>query len=164
MNWEAIGAVGEALGAAGVILSLLYLAVQIRGDARAKRTEVVHQQSEAFRSFLHILATNREIADIYHRGLADFKSLKDEELVRFSTLLGYLFRVYEENFYQWREGVLDAHIWHGLKSPIHDILAYPGAQDWWATRSHWFSLDFRQFVQEQLTTSNVPGMYGESGT
>ena len=37
MNWEAIGAVGEAVGAAGVIISLLYLAVRIRGDARARR-------------------------------------------------------------------------------------------------------------------------------
>jgi hypothetical protein len=30
MNWEAIGAVGELLGAAGVIITLTYLAIQIR--------------------------------------------------------------------------------------------------------------------------------------
>ena len=29
MNWEAIGAVGEVVGAAGVILSLLYLSRQV---------------------------------------------------------------------------------------------------------------------------------------
>lgn len=30
MNWEAIGAVGEGLGAAAVFVTLVYLALQIR--------------------------------------------------------------------------------------------------------------------------------------
>ncbi len=34
MNWEAIGAIGEVLGAAGVIITLAYLAVQIRQNSR----------------------------------------------------------------------------------------------------------------------------------
>jgi hypothetical protein len=35
MNWEAIGAIGEILGALGVIFSVLYLAYQVRGDRKA---------------------------------------------------------------------------------------------------------------------------------
>ena len=42
MNWEAIGAVGEILGAAGVIVTLVYLARQIhvsnRAAVRARRS------------------------------------------------------------------------------------------------------------------------------
>ncbi len=34
MNWDAIGAVGEIVGAAGVILSLVYLAAQIRHNTK----------------------------------------------------------------------------------------------------------------------------------
>ena len=162
MDWEAIGAVGELLGAAGVIVSLLYLAIQIRGDARAKRAETVHEQSEAFRNFLHIIATNREVADIYVRGIRDFGSLHDDELARFSSLLGFLFRVYEENFFQWREGILDDHVWHGLESPVDDILAYSGVSAWWATRDHWFSGPFREFVQAKLAAPKTPNLYRES--
>ena len=33
MSWEAIGAVGELLGAAGVITSLIYLVLQVRADS-----------------------------------------------------------------------------------------------------------------------------------
>lgn len=82
MNWDAIGAVGEVVGAAGVIISLLYLAVQIRGDARAKRAATVHDQSTAFRDFLKTLATDEDLADVYLRGLRDFSSLQDADLVR----------------------------------------------------------------------------------
>jgi hypothetical protein len=38
MNWEAIGAVGEAIGAFGVILTLGYLALQIRQNTRSLKS------------------------------------------------------------------------------------------------------------------------------
>ncbi len=161
MNWEAIGAVGEVAGAAGVILSLLYLAVQIRGDAKAKRAATVHEQSEAYRSFLQMLATDRELATLYLQGIRDFGSLDDSDVVRFSSALGFLFRVSEENFFQWKEGDLDAHLWRGYESPIEDILAYPGAREWWSTRSHWYSAPFGEFIQSKIALSSTPSMYRE---
>ena len=41
MNWEAIGAVGEVLGAVGVILTLGYLAVQIRQNTAMMTVQTV---------------------------------------------------------------------------------------------------------------------------
>jgi hypothetical protein len=38
MNWEAIGAIGEVLGALAVIVTLVYLAVQIRQNTAAALT------------------------------------------------------------------------------------------------------------------------------
>ena len=35
MNWNAIGAIAELLGAIGVIVSLVYLALQIRDSQKA---------------------------------------------------------------------------------------------------------------------------------
>ena len=35
MNWEAIGAVGEILGASGVVVTLIYLAAQVRQNTRS---------------------------------------------------------------------------------------------------------------------------------
>ena len=47
MNWEAIGAVGEILGAAGVIITLIYLASQIRQNTRATRSQSVQSLAES---------------------------------------------------------------------------------------------------------------------
>ncbi len=35
MNWDAIGAIGEILGALGVLVTLVYLATQIRENTRS---------------------------------------------------------------------------------------------------------------------------------
>ena len=38
MEWEAIGAIGEVGGAVGVIVTLIYLAGQLRQNTKALRT------------------------------------------------------------------------------------------------------------------------------
>jgi hypothetical protein len=38
MNWDAITAIAELIGAAAVVLSLIYLAIQVRTGARALQT------------------------------------------------------------------------------------------------------------------------------
>jgi hypothetical protein len=164
VNWEAIGALGEVIGAAAVVISLLYLAIQIRSDAKAKRAANVHEQSEAFRDFLQMMASDETLAAIYWRGIREFESLNGAELIRFSSVVGYLFRVYEENFFKWQEGDLDTHVWHGYESPVDGILAYPGVQAWWSTRCSWYSAPFREFIEGKIAKAGQPAAYGEPAT
>ena len=42
MNWDAIGAIAELLGAFGVIASLIYLATQIRQNTKSVRMASHH--------------------------------------------------------------------------------------------------------------------------
>lgn len=57
MNWEAIGAVGEIVGALAVLVTLIYLAIQVRHARRA-------QQADAIRA-------NRLERREYHTGFRD---------------------------------------------------------------------------------------------
>ena len=161
MNWNAVGAIGEILGATGVIVSLLYLAIQVRADARARQAAVTHQMSEAFSSFMGDLANTPDLAGLWYRGIHDFDSLKGEERPRFSSLVGRLFRIYEDNYFQWIEGHLDSRVWHGLEASISDLVPYPGTQAWWATRSHWYSAEFSDFIRSKLSDHRNPTMYPE---
>ena len=47
MNWEAAGALGEILGAIGVILTLVYLAIQIKRNTAALRVNAMQDLSQA---------------------------------------------------------------------------------------------------------------------
>jgi hypothetical protein len=161
MNWEAIGAVGEVVGAAGVIISLLYLAVQIRGDARAKRAATTHDLSVATADALLAIADNSGLAEVYFRGIHDHSSLNGAELPRFSALLGHLCRMWEDQFFQWSEGHLDPRVWRGLEAAIGDFFSFPGVRDWWKTRSHWYSEQFQALIERKLSEQRAPTMYGE---
>ena len=43
MNWEAMGAIGESVGALGVVVSLLYLATQLRHSSRTAKANALDE-------------------------------------------------------------------------------------------------------------------------
>lgn len=62
MNWEAIGAIGEVCGAAGVIVTLVYLSTQIRQNSRALMAQGYDEKTRALREITIFSHTPENIA------------------------------------------------------------------------------------------------------
>ena len=161
MNWEAISAIGQIVGAVGVIISVIYLALQVRSNARQTRLASMRSMSGAFNEWLYGLAGNPQIGDLYYRGMRDFQGIEGADLPRFSALMDSLFRIYEDMYYQKLEGHLDPRVWRGFEAIMRDIIAYSGAQAWWRSRSHWFSREFAEYIDELARTAKPPSLYRE---
>jgi hypothetical protein len=86
MNWEAIGAVSETLGAVGVIASLIYLASQLRSNAVASAVEAKLTTTRFLTDFNRDLINDPRLYDLWERGAKDLDSLERDEFVRFSNL------------------------------------------------------------------------------
>ena len=145
MNWEAIGAVGEILGACGVIATLFYLAVQVRVQNREARLAAMHDISTAFRE--SYTAFNDEgIADIFVRGNKEFKSLSDTEKVRLVATINPLIKVFEEAFFQYNQGRLDDQLWYAMTKQYSFLLSAPSLEEVWKQRRAHYNEAFRDFV------------------
>jgi len=161
MNWEAISAIGQIVGAVGVIISVIYLALQVRSNARQTRLASMRSMSEAFNEWLYGLAGNPQIGELYYRGMRDLASMQGPDLPRFSALMDSLFRIYEDMYYQHVERHLDPHVWRGFEAIMRDIIAYPGAREWWQSRRHWFSGKFAEFIDGLAAAADPPKLYRE---
>jgi hypothetical protein len=73
VNWEAIGAVGEILGAAAVVATLVYLALQVRYAKNAAADVNRLSRSVGVREIINNTINNSELADSWMRsvGLVD---------------------------------------------------------------------------------------------
>ena len=78
MNWEAIGAIGEVVGAFGVIATLGYLAFQIRQNTKqltlnelASRVAVANASATALRVERRSAYESAELAELWLRGMSD---------------------------------------------------------------------------------------------
>lgn len=84
MNWDAISAVGEIVGAIGVIGSLIYLALQIRKSDQTVRAERIQALWDGCRDRLLAPGSiDPHISDLAAKGLTNFEALNNSEKRRF---------------------------------------------------------------------------------
>ena len=159
MNWEAIGAVGESLGALGVIVSLVYLASQIRTQNRASRVSAATEWTNQWNLFLGSFAEHSELSEIWMKGTHDFSALNPAETVQLSSHLGRIFRVGENIYDQHEQGLFDAKAWRGVERTLEDVSRFPGTKAWWPTRRHWYSDEFVALVQPWIDSTEPQRMY-----
>lgn len=161
MNWQAIAAVAEAVGAIAVVASLLYLAVQVRQNTRQSRLGAQQAMVAELGMALQAQAQDREFASLLAKGLQNLGSLDPVEKVRFLSHIGHLLRLYEAVFFYHQEGTLDDRIWKGFEAAIADVMSYPGMQAAVAMRRHHLSDAFGSYVTSLATRRATAPIFAE---
>jgi hypothetical protein len=138
VNWEAISAIGQIIGALAVVISLIYLAKEVGSNAHATRRATMRSMLDSLNRFSQQTTTHPDLIELCIRGFDDFESLERTDRARFISYMHALFRTVEDVYYQHLEGHVDPRVWRGLEALIRDINAYPGVQAWWRSYSRWF--------------------------
>ena len=146
MDWTAIGAIGEMLGAAGVIVTLLYLARQVRQNTRATRLSTSHSIAAAARDWNRPLLADPDLAWTFQVGTEDPTQLDEKEQARFIELCFSLFRMFEDAHYQYEKGALDPDIFAGYEKLYAAYAKAPGFQAYWAKRKQTFRPEFQALI------------------
>jgi len=144
---QLMGNFGEFVGAIAVVVTLGYLAVQIRQQNHESRQLAMHNVSEGFRAAAG-RAIDIDFAEVAVRGFADFNSLSDAEKYAVMTLFINIFRVGEEAFILHAQGRLDERYWWGFERYFSSIISLPGAKSIWGLRRHYFHEEFQVFVDQ----------------
>ncbi len=139
----------QILGGIGVIASLIYVAIQIRNNARAVRAATYHQVSNTFISHWDGLANNPETLSVLLRGASDFASLDDNvELSRYYLATMATMRRFENAWFQFKVGVLKETDWQAIAYDMDALFAYPGTRMAWEGIKNRSSVEFRKYVDE----------------
>lgn len=147
MNWDAIGAVGEIAGAIAVVLSLIYLATQIRQSTRESQATSRDNVSKGISDVMMRIAADPETTELYGQGLMNPADLTDSETRRFDMLMYATFESFESAYSQWQRGVLAGEDWHKWKSTIGTYMSQPGCQSFWVRASGNFTPSFIEYVE-----------------
>jgi len=100
--------VGQAVGAVGVVLSLLFVGYEIRQNTAVARTAAYHAIMADQGALLDVLATDPTLAPLLVRGMSGetAEGFSDEELFRIQIAHRRNVRGWEGLFFAVREGVL----------------------------------------------------------
>lgn len=127
MNWDAIGAFGEILGAVAVVVTLIYLAAQIRHSGLEARAGTIQAALELEMHLSEVLAQHGGTWDKVVKGA----HLADGEELRTAVILYNLTMIEAENrFHQYQAGYLDAKSWDGRLGSLHRLVKLPIHATW----------------------------------
>ena len=147
---EVLGDVGDFLGGIGVVITLLYLASQIRQNTRSIRTSAFQAAQRDIADKLDDLSKDPELIRLYFDGNYEFESFSKEDRRRYATFMTGWLRRYETLLYQTRLGNIDREQWEGVLTELRTAFKYPGARAWWAQAHGSFNRDLREFVEREL--------------
>jgi len=156
INLDQLASIGELLGGVGVILSLLYLAFQLRDHSRGLRSESYGRSLDRLARMQERFAEDSDFSKIYNKGLANPESLSVEERIRFTWGCTEMFGDFEYMHYQHRQGDLPEEIWHRWRETIKFWLSFPGIRAWWHGKPSPFSIEFSSFVEDCIRDGYQP--------
>jgi hypothetical protein len=113
MNWEMISAVGQMLGAVGVIISIIYLAAQIRNQNKESQRAAMNVLTTHWSDLNRSLVENPDLAALWLHALRSFDQLDGASKLRFGAHLGRFLRFADNLYLAVLDGTLDKRLWRG---------------------------------------------------
>ena len=150
MNLNDLANLGQIIGAVAVVISLFYVASQIRQNTNAVRSATAQTVHEHFAKWYHLVAADDELSQIVAKGLRDYGSLSEKERVRFIAAFMSFLSYSQNAFLKWREGLLASPLWMGWQHVIMNLVGAPGGKAFWKDRAYMFGDEFRRYIESDL--------------
>ena len=160
MDWDAIGAIGEILGALAVIASLFYVAYQVRQNTEQNKLNTLSMESasgEAINIALNDarlrLASDSVLIKVYLKGCDDPDSLTEEENLKFRLFMGVGVSNGQLSYESDQRGVSTQ--WPGVQSVVLRMLLTPGGQWFWNEFREDYPLGYQAEIDRLLAKNRV---------
>lgn len=146
MQLSDLADIAEIVGSIAVVISLVYLAVQVRQNTYSVRSATLQANTALWSSLLSSLAEPGTVA-AYSAGLSGSKEISPTQYTQFFLLCRALFAAFENQHYQYRRGILDDKTYKGYERAISEqFLAFPGFRIWWEQSRNVFSPAFVEHI------------------
>ena len=149
MTWDAISGIAEAVGAVGVIFTLLYLAVQIRqANAQGRATAYREIHRDIHSCWLEI-AKDPDLHGVWHSAFVVGETLNAKDADRVGMLLHQTFGGINAGYQsRWQDRRLEDYV----DTLTDNYLSSPYVRGWWTRQGKLLPEPFRSYVDGRLTT------------
>ncbi len=147
MTLTELGSIGELLGGIAVVISLLYLAVQIRHNSDLARHDAHRALSREIGSILHDIAVEPELYHLWRTMIDEPRKATEEDRERFGMLLYQIFTTFSDSE---RFGRNDRDLQMRSRRYMNRFLSFESVQDWWSRQGSHYTDPFYSQVEARL--------------
>src|SRR5438552_16718262 len=130
MSWEAINSVSQLVSSVAVVLSVLYLGIQVHRSTRVAKLATQDAAATALRDVTKPLMENAELERIWRIGLEDIGALSVEERARFFHAAYQFLKAFETIHFHFVYGLMDKQLWEGWHGLLRHYVCACGMADY----------------------------------
>jgi hypothetical protein len=136
----------EIIGALAIVISLVYVGVQVNDSAGAVRSASANDANVALQAFYLQIGADRETSSTFYRGLTSEQALTNDEEYQFLMLTHGAFLGFQNIYLLAEEGTIDEELLNTIKTTIDSIHRLPGLKRYWRQRRSYLHAGFADWV------------------
>ena len=157
MSIDLLANYADIISGVAVIVSLIYVGVQVRRNTRSTRSQTNQLAHESLASVSMEVAKSPQLTELTSKAMSDFDQLTTLEKYQYDMIMLTLFRRYENVYYQFCEGLLEKDLWQGYVGSILFYYHTDGGRAFWQNRRNLFAPKFRAWLEStSLEELQVP--------
>ena len=154
MTLTDLASLGSFISGVAVLISLIYLSLQIRQNTLAHRATAHQNRSSFLKDHLHMIA-DPAITPIFVRGLAGDNQLTDVEVTQFLVVMRNWSIGMSDVVWAHDHGVLDDETYQASVNAIKGLFLRPGARAFWQTYKPTSTSSFARVVEAALAATSA---------
>ncbi len=155
---EALGNLGDFLGGIAVIITIVYLAVQVRQNTAALRAQSRQEIVESYRSFNRPFISDATVAPIWHEGLRSFPNQEEPGRSRFVALLVDQILHFQAALALHESASLDDETFRAYRDHCAALLATPGGEAFWTQAHNAYPSHMVASLQHRIAQGDLPDL------
>ena len=150
MTLQDFATISEVWGGVAVVISVLYLAYQIRQSAQIERAAGQRDLLSQLRGWVELTIHDPVLFDVLRRGTHDLSGLSISEREQFHSWALSLLLLAEQALYMRNDGFINEGSFRGIEQAALAVVATPGGRAWWQSIRPMLGADISGHVATEL--------------
>lgn len=153
MDLTQLANVGEFVGGIAVLVTLIYLAIQVKQGTTALSSTRHHEMLDcAFKNTLTPICQDRDYAEFILRAQQAPDELDETDWYRFVNHAYMAYAMWEDAFVSHRRGLIDDQFWSGWDQGMRSLLTAPGFRKFWEQERKGHAPLFQTYIDSEIFT------------
>ena len=155
MNVQDLASVAEIVGGVAVVVSLIYVGLQVNDSTSAIRSTAASDATTAMQSWYLEMGRNRQASDAWFNAMTSLKPLPAHDEFQFLMSMHAAFLGMQNSYLLSKEGTLDPEFREAVTTAIVAVKDLPGMDRFWRQRRGFFHTGFAEYVDGQLAQDAI---------
>ncbi len=142
--------IAEVIGAFAVVVSLIYVGVQVNDSNSAVRSASVNDANVAVQEWYMQIGSDEQTSRLFYSALMSDEAKSNEDEFQFIMMFHGVFLAFQNSYLMAEEGTIDSELVDGLTGAILTVKDTPGMKRYWRQRRTTLHPRFVRYVDELL--------------